>query len=243
MNVSKRKINKFLLFRLISGLMFIIISFTPLLFFPLKWSFRWTMPFFVSLYLRACKIRVHNLTGFDVNEKCPAVFASNHKCFADPIIIAKPIKRLFTFTMSQHVLDMVKSFRIIAWKLKFVTLDKNNYNSYIKAFEKIKDLKNQGYSLLFFPEGYYTLDKPVGTMKSGIYKIAKETDSLIIPVAIYGINQDFSYESKLKWKDVYIKYGQPMKKSDFSGKPAFMKELTHRIETLYYEIENKVSSK
>lgn len=238
----KKKLNFMLMFRLMIVQVWIVIFYFPMLFIPFKLHFPFFYQLAIRFFLWAAKIKIVNLTEFDISDKCPAVFASNHKCFADPVFIARFIMKQFAFSMSSHVIDIVPPFRLIAWKMRFIGINKKNYAAILKSFDKIKKSVSDGTSVIYFPEGYYTIDKPVGTMRGGIAKIAKQTGSDIVPVAIYGIDQNFAYDSKFDWKNVYLKAGDSIKFDDFGDERKFVDELTLRIENLYYEIDRQVKS-
>ena len=91
-----------------------------------------------------------------------------------------------------------------------------------------------------FPEGWYNFDKPVGPLKKGIAKLARETGLKVVPLAIYGIKNTFIEENKLYWKDVTINSGEPVKYSDYENDKKFLTALTKKIETLYAEIEQSL---
>lgn len=241
MEQEKKKINRYLLFRLILVLSIIIILYFPLLLFPRRINFGPIYRFAMRLFFWASKIRVNNLSEHDFNRNNPTIYACNHKSYADGVIFAWNIKGPFTFSMSQHVLDKIPPFKIIGWKLGFIGVDKRNYISYAKTFEKIKKITGKGYSVIYFPEGYYTLDRPVGKFKKGIARIAKNTDVTVTPVAIYGVEQDFVHRKKLEWKEAYVKCGHPIRYSDFNDSGKFTIELEDRIEELYLEIDESLN--
>lgn len=220
----------------------IVIFYSPMLFVPFRLHFPFFYQIAIRFFLWANKIKIYNLSDHEMEGKQTVVFASNHKCFADPLFIARFLRKPFAFTMSSHVINMVWPFRLIAWKMRFVGINKKNYASLLKSFEKIKKSIKKRRTIIYFPEGYYTIDKPVGEMKGGIAKIAKITGVPIAPVAIYGINQDFAYADKLEWKSVFIKAGTPMRFEDYPEERSFVAELTSRIEKLYYEIEDEVKN-
>jgi len=224
-------------------LTWIVIFYFPMLFVPFSLHFPFFYQIAIRFFLWATKVKITDLSTFDINAKCPAIFASNHKCFADPVFIARFIMKKFSFSMSSHVMDMIPPFRLIAWKMRFIGINKKNFNSILRSFDQIKKSVNTGSSVIYFPEGYYTIDKPVGEMRGGIAKIAKLTGVGIIPIAIYGINQDFIYEEKLEWKQVYLKAGEMIKFEEYPDERSFVHELTLRIEKLYMEIESTVSTR
>jgi hypothetical protein len=58
---------------------------------------------------------------------------------------------------------------------------------------------------------------------------------------LYGIEQNFLYEKKLIWRDVYVKMGEPLDFEDFNGdERLFVSTLRSKIAQLYAEIEAEV---
>lgn len=240
----KKKLNLLLMIRLITVQITIIILYFPMLFLPVKLNFPYIYKFGHYLALLACRIKVINLTGYDLKKVCPAVFACAHKCFIDPCIVGFNLDAPHTFTMSKHVLNIIKPFWIIAWKMKFVPIDRNDLYSFKYSLLKIEKNIKKDFSLVYFPEGYYSSpDVPTGPLESGITMIARSTGAKIVPLAIYGISQDFAYDTKLVWKKVYIKAGEPMDYTSFNNKALFKKELSKRIESLYFQIKAEVEKK
>ena len=98
------------------------------------------------------------------------------------------------------------------------------------------------YSLIMFPEGWYDFNKVLGKLRKGIFKLSREAKVSIVPIAIYGINENFIYQKKLIWKDVYIKAGDPINYKIFKKSDDLLKHLESEIKKLYYEIELHVST-
>lgn len=225
----------------IAQIIFIFIS-LPFIFFPRIIHFKILYPLFFKLYLWAAKTKIHNLSDKAFDDVSPVILASNHKSFTDFCFVAKHLKNPFTIIIKKEMINNI-AFKFLAWKMGLIPVDRANSISQLKAIQKANKmiLKNK-YSLILFIEGWYTFDKPIGTIKNGIVKLAKDTGVKIIPIAIYGIKNTFFKEQKLIWKNVYIKRGYPITYDEFNDKILFLKELKSRIEKLYYEIESHVNS-
>lgn len=224
----------------IAQIIFIFIS-LPFIFFPRIVHFKLLYPIFFKLYYWAAKTKIHNLSDKIYNDISPSIIASNHKSFTDFCFIAKHLKSPFTIIIKKEMINNI-AFKFLAWKMGLIPVDRDNSISQLKAIKKANKMiiKNK-YSLIIFIEGWYTFDKPIGQIKNGIVKLAKDTEVKIVPVAIYGIKNTFFKEKKLVWKDVYIKRGKAFSYNDFNDKTLFLNELKLRIEKLYYEIEREVN--
>jgi 1-acyl-sn-glycerol-3-phosphate acyltransferase len=133
-------------------------------------------------------------------------------------------------------------YRFLSWKAQLLPVDKNNPVQQLKTINKvIKRIKEKKSSLIIFPEGIHHLEKPVGKLKKGIIKIAKETGVKIIPIAIFGIDNSFIGKQKLSWKNVYLKAGEPVIYDGLNKDENFLKNLELKITNLYLEIEDEIS--
>lgn len=185
-----------------------------------------------------------DMSEYRYESACPAVIAATHKSFADPLILARHLRKPFAFSMSSHVLDIIPPFKIIALKMGFISINRSSYPKMVKSMNCIKSRLDRGISVVFFPEGYYTEDKPVGELKKGISLVAEIAgDYNIIPAAIYNVSQSYIYDRKIDKKTAYIKYGAPIKYSDYSSPDQFVSDLRSKIESLYLEMHNKLTGK
>lgn len=225
----------------VCGFLFYLIA-LPFILIPKRFHFKFFAPLFNKLYLLAPKIRLYNLSKNKFWKNYPVIYASNHKCFADFCFISSFLKTPYTILI-RH--DLMKNifFRFITWKMGFIPIDRMNILSQRKALNKAKKMiTKHKYSLIMFPEGWYDFDKVLGKLRKGIFKLAKDAKVNIIPIAIYGINENFVFQKKLAWKDVYIKAGDPISYRSFKKSDDMLKHLELEINKLYYEIELHVST-
>jgi 1-acyl-sn-glycerol-3-phosphate acyltransferase len=218
----------------------IIILFTPLFLIPDFLQHILLYHFLIRVFLAAGKIKVVNLSDHPAVFSYPVIYAGNHKCYADPMIVARQLKSKFTFVMASKVMQNF-FFKIIGWRIGLISLDTRSPDHLLKSLNKISNFINRRkYSIIFFPEGEYVFGQPVGRLKKGIAKLAMETGAPVLPLAIYGIENHYVFEKRIKNQTAYIRFGTPIYYRDFPDTTAFLEELRKRIETLYYELEEKL---
>ena len=69
---------------------------------------------------------------------------------------------------------------------KCIFLDRSNPREGIKSIRKAVDIVKQGYPTVIFPEGERTLTGEIGNFKKGSFKLATETNGIILPLTIDG---------------------------------------------------------
>jgi len=240
----KKKINKVILFRLIFALSFWSTFFFFALFVPKKLQFKSLWRIFINLFLWATKIKPIYVSDFDLSKSEPIIIAPNHKCFVDTYIVLKFIKRRFSVVFNKNMTNGGNIFfKFMAWRIGMVPVDRNGLAIQRTSFKKIIKLINDDFSILMFPEGKYHFDAPVGKLMRGIAKISSETGISILPMAIYGIKNDFLYEKKTSWRNVYLKSGTLLKYADFNDDKLFLDTIKNKIEELYLELEKEYNDK
>ncbi len=220
-------------------IVFIFIT-LPFMILPTRYIIKFLYPVFSWLFKLAPKIRVDNLSRHPLEIGEPVIYASNHKCFADFSLITTFLREPFAIMVKEEM-TRIPVFNLIARKMKLIPVLRGNHLSQFKAVEKAKKvLIKDKFSIIMFPEGIYVNNKPVGHIKSGIAKIAKEANARVIPIAIYGINNSFIDEKKLVWKNAYIKAGKRLDYNDFRDKDRFTRQIEKSITILYHEIEREI---
>ncbi len=239
------KVNREFVFRYIVFGLFVLFVFTPTLIMPRKWLYSFFFPLFNRGYLWAAKIKVKNLSDRQTfKESKPVIYAPIHKCYADSIILGLFLRHPFTVLMDMVNRNNNIFFRFIAWKMGLIPMDRDfaslmsKKNSLERCIEVIAAEK---YSLIMSPEGRHYYDQIIGPLKKGIIRIARETNSSIIPVAIHNITGHFVFEEKLRWKQCYIKFGTPFSVNDFAGDREALVHLKSEMVRLYNEIDQTVN--
>lgn len=113
-----------------------------------------------------------------------------------------------------------------------IFLDRSNPREGIKSIRKAVNIVKQGYPTVIFPEGERTLTGEVGSFKKGSFKLATETNGIILPLTIDGT---FFVQSR---KNILIK---PNKKVRLTvGKPIDLRKINQENSRNLSEIVRKL---
>ncbi len=133
------------------------------------------------------------------------VFASNHRSYADPVLVVLGGRKKFSF-MAKSELFENKAFSLLIRALGAFPVErgKGDSSTIDMAIEKVQEGRN----LLIFPEGTRSKTGKVGRGKTGVALIAVKAGVDVIPV---GIN----FEGKLHFRSkVVVRYGKPIPASE-----------------------------
>jgi 1-acylglycerol-3-phosphate O-acyltransferase len=134
------------------------------------------------------------------------IYASNHRSYADPPLIAAGAKGRYAF-MAKEELFRKKPF---AWLIRSlgafpVSRGKGDTSTIDTAVERL----NNGKCLMIFPEGTRSKDGKVGKGHTGAALIAARSGKPIIPVGIV-------YGEKLRFRTrLTVKFGEPIMPEDY----------------------------
>ena len=243
MILEKKKLNKEIIIRLILAWTFWTVVFFPALFVPRRFHYKFLWKIFSGLFLWANKIEVKYTSNIDLNDlNEPVIFSPNHKGYFDTYVIVNLLRKPFSIVYNE-AMDKNPFYKIVSRKMGLVPLRRDLHYSQKNSFDKINKLIKNKYSLLMFPEGWHIIENEIGPFKRGIAKIAKDTGVAVMPMAIYGFNDNFRYEKKLYWRTIYIKGGTPIKYTDFNDDELFIKTLRENVVELYKSLESEFANK
>ncbi len=137
----------------------------------------------------------------NIPKKGSYIFASNHRSYADPVLVVICGRGKFSF-MAKSELFENKAF---GWLIRAlgafpVERGKGDTAAIDRAISRVKE----GSHLLIFPEGTRSKDGRVGRGKTGVGLIAAKAGADVIPV---GIN----FEGKLHFRSkIIVRYGKPI---------------------------------
>ncbi|MEO0996701.1 MAG: HAD-IB family hydrolase [Pseudomonadota bacterium] len=113
----------------------------------------------------------------------PALFLFNHQSAADPVIIARLLRRDFTGIakkeLSTHPLAG-PVFRVA----DTVFIDRKNHRKAVKALKPVVHTLKRGLSVAIAPEGTRSLGDRLGPFKKGPFHVAMEAAVPIVPIVI-----------------------------------------------------------
>jgi glycerol-3-phosphate dehydrogenase (NAD(P)+) len=130
------------------------------------------------LYFRMSRIgREH------IPQSGPVIFASNHRSFLDPFVIATIARRPMYYVAKRELFRN----RLVGWWLNALgafPVDRGTGDGEMIATAKA--ILARGDSVLIFPEGTRIRPGALGRPKRGVGRLALETGAPVVPVAVIG---------------------------------------------------------
>ncbi len=176
------------------------------------------------------RVRHHNLEY--IPDEGAAVLVCNHVSYVDGLLIAGSCRRPIRFVMHEAFYRIpVLNFIMRTGKAIPIASQRENPETYNKAFEQIAQTLDEGELICIFPEGKLTTDGEIDEFKPGIEKIIKQNPVPVIPLALRGLwGSVFSHKSakieisalrirrpKRFWSKIELAAGQPLMPDDVNA--------------------------
>ena len=148
----------------------------------------------VTMRAAGAKLVVRRAPGFDPTRTC--FFLVNHVNLFDPFVLYATIPQFF------RGLELESHFRIpvYGWMMKrfgnVPVPDVNRPSDLKRMWRLTRAALDSGVSLAVFPEGQRTLDGRVGPFKEGVFRMALQFGTPIVPVSLVG---SFEFNKKTSW--------------------------------------------
>ena len=162
------------------------------------------------------------------------IFASNHRSYADPVLISLAVRTPFSFMAKEELFKKNIFFAALIKALGAFPVTRGKGDT--SAIDKSLKCLNKGRNLVIFPEGTRSKDGKVGRGKTGVALIAAVALVPVIPVGIV-------FEGKLKFrKKVTVKFGKPIYPDELNISSTSPKELKNLKHTIMNEIVDLVEA-
>jgi 1-acyl-sn-glycerol-3-phosphate acyltransferase len=148
----------------------------------------------VTMKLAGAKLVVRRAPGFDPQRTCFLVV--NHVNLFDPFVLYAAIPQFF------RGLELESHFRIpvYGWMMKrfgnVPVPDINRPSDLKRMWRLTRAALDSGVSLVAFAEGQRTLDGRLGSFKDGVFRMALQFGTPIVPVSVVGA---FEFNKKTSW--------------------------------------------
>lgn len=159
------------------------------------------------------------------------IFVSNHNSYLDAVALVKSSPQAFK---PLGKIEMLKApiFGTI-YRRMVVMIDRKDKESRMRCIEDLKKDLALGLSILIFPEGTMNqTDEPLAEFFDGAFRLAIETQTAILPIAIINARKLMPRKNMLLVKPGVIKciYGDPIEVNGLNQEdlPA-LKEKVHGI--------------
>ena len=167
------------------------------------------------------------------------IFVCNHQSNLDIPVIVSALHIDVGFVAKKEMKSW-PFFNIWMKRSKCVFLNRENPREGIKDIkEAVKGVKD-GYPIVIFPEGERTLDGEILRFKKGSFKLATETNGIIVPLTLKGT---FDIQKRGEWKMkrnqlVTIIVGEPIYVDSLSNDE--IKELSTKVREVIEENYKKI---
>ncbi len=144
----------------------------------------------------------------NVPKDTAAIFASNHRSYLDPVLVAMSAKRPFCFIAKEPLFKNPIFGSFIRILGAFPTTDSKHpdYDMLGEAIRRLDDRRN----LTIFPEGTRHTDGKVGRCKSGVCVLAARSGKQVVPVGLIFDSNNLHFRSK-----ICVRIGKPICASDY----------------------------
>ena len=174
------------------------------------------------------------------------IFVCNHQSNLDIPVIVSALHIDVGFVAKKEMKSW-PFFNIWMKRSKCVFLNRENPREGIKDIKEAVKVVKDGYPIVIFPEGERTLDGEILRFKKGSFKLATETNGIIVPLTLKGT---FDIQKRGEWKMkrnqlVTIIVGEPIYVDSLSNDE--IKELSTKvrevIEENYIKIVDRIRKK
>lgn len=166
-----------------------------------------------------------NIEGIEnIPQDRPVILASNHRSYADPVILTMPMKLPVTY-MAKEELFKNKLFGWFIRKLGAFPVKRGAGD--MSVIEDSANILRSGKNLVIFPEGTRSRDGKVGKGKTGVALIAAMSGADVVPCGICFEGEKLHFRSKLT-----LKFGKVIKAEEIhvtDNSPRELKAVKHRI--------------
>lgn len=138
-----------------------------------------------------------------IDPKKSYVMVSNHQSGADILVLFR-LYRHYKWVAKQSLFY----FPFIGWNMwlnGYIPIVRSRGRSKLKMMDKAENAVKAGNSVILFPEGTRTADGSLQTFKTGAFRLALDTKSPILPIAIIGTFSAINKNSLLIHKNHNIR--------------------------------------
>lgn len=122
---------------------------------------------------------------YSLDRKKGIIFVANHQSNFDIPVILTGIECDLGFVAKKEM-ESWPFFHRWMRRGKYIFLDRSNPREGIKSIKKAVGIVREGYPTVIFPEGERSLTGEIGNFKKGSFKLALDTNGIIVPMTICG---------------------------------------------------------
>jgi 1-acyl-sn-glycerol-3-phosphate acyltransferase len=148
-------------------------------------SYLWLARFWSKSFLLLYGIKVKVSGAANIRRGIPTVYIANHSSYTDiPVILAHVPDDIRLILR-----DSLTRIPIWGWALKvspFLVMSRESAAKAKAALDKATQTIHNGAAVLLFPEGTRTSDGTMQEFKRGAFKLALESEAVVVPIVLKG---------------------------------------------------------
>lgn len=144
----------------------------------------------------------------NVPDKEGLIIASNHRSYADPVLLTMPMKKPVTYMAKEELFNN----KLFAAFIRFLgAFPVKRGAGDMKVIDDCVERLHSGKNVVIFPEGTRSKQNKVGRGKTGVAMIAAKSGADVLPMAIVFEGEKLKFRKK-----VTLKIGRVIKAEDIA---------------------------
>lgn len=137
----------------------------------------------IGLFLAGCRLSATGLENLKASG--PLLLASNHASYLDVAVLLALVPRNFVFLAKKEVLEW-PFVGLFLRRARHITVDRFDAQEGVAGTGRVAAAVEAGEAVLVFPEGTFTPADGLRPFRLGLFKVALDTGTPIVPVALTG---------------------------------------------------------
>lgn len=171
-------------------------------------AFFYRIAYYIVRFLFLFYYRIQFEGRENVPKKTAVIFASNHRSFLDPVLVAMAAPHPFNYIAKEELFQIPVFGIFIRFMGAFPTSDAKNpdYDMLSEATRRLEKRRH----LTIFPEGTRHTDGKVGRGKSGVCVLAARSGKPVVPVGLVFDSNNLHFRSR-----ICVRVGKPIYAADY----------------------------
>ncbi|MFP4364816.1 MAG: lysophospholipid acyltransferase family protein [Spirochaetia bacterium] len=136
-------------------------------------------------------------------------FVGNHQSYADIPLLLGYSGRLIGFVAKKE-LAFIPLLNLWMKMIGCVFLDRKSRRSAVEVMNKAVEKVKKEYPMLIFPEGTRSKGRPVGSFRTGSFKLPKRAKASIIPFTIIDSYKVYEEKKKISRANIKVIFHEPI---------------------------------
>lgn len=152
---------------------------------------------FIDDILPKFGVKVEVIGRENLPEHGPVLFVANHQSYCDVLMMYDANRKFQMGFIAKQEFEKIKLFAKSIHCTRSLFLNRGDARAAIKTIQRAKQMFDQGFSFVIFPEGTRSRKHEMGEFKHGAFKFAQKGKVPIIPVTLDGGYRMFEEKGSL----------------------------------------------